>query len=577
MHNYERVPSGPWSKPSKATTWNKKSAYSWSIFVICATCALVAFYELSQALSYEAKEHIPTAHQHPIQQLKQKSQDAWVSMIRTQSNDVPAAAHEYQRRYGRDPPPGFAKWFNYAAAHGSLVMDEFDQINEMIEPFWNVSPEELRRSIKAVSADDTERLGYIKLENGKVTSHNTGHIHNGLVDLIKEVKSDIPDFEMMISGVDEPLVLRSLPGSNIYPSGLVPHKLRSEVSWADMQAPCSFPTAKQHGAPVWTNVSSFVPEEHLRGLPFVQNKYDALDICKHPEFDTMHDFGRTKRLKTRFIYDGLAPIFSQAAFSTSSDIVFPSPQYWESRQARKHDPIPWEKKQNALFWKGKTSGGWALEDSPYHNFIRHRFVALIKGLANPIYTFLVQSRVGFWTTQTSYTALPPSRYTVDFTDLVQCYPDAVCQQEKEYFHIPDKSPSADILAEAENHRLIMDIDNNAFSTHFYRLLATNSAVLKLTAYREWHDERLFPWVHYIPVSLSMEELPETVRWLTETPTGQDIAREIAEQGQEWGSRMLRKADGQVYAYRLLLEWARVLREDRETAGFDVEAWMKEHA
>lgn len=577
MARYERVPSGPHSTPPKTQTWHKKSAYSWSILVICVTCAFVAFYELSQALTYEPKEHISSADKHPIEHLAQKSQDAWIAMIRSQSNDIPSAAHEYRRRYGRNPPEGFAKWFDFAKAHGSLIIDEFDQIHEMLEPFWNISPEELRKSIRAVSTSDSERLGYIKLEGGKVSKRNTGRIQDGLIDLIKDVKEGIPDLEMMVTGVDEPIVLHTTPGSNIQDSGLVPHQLRSEVTWENMRAPCSLRSSKSTVRPTWRNDSSLmISEGELQGLPFVQDKFDALDICTHPEFDAMHDFGRAKLDKTRFVHNGLIPIFSQTALSISSDIIFPSPHYWTDHR-RKHDPVTWERKtHNALFWKGATTDGWALQDSPSKHHIRHRLVSFINGLnSQPTYIFLTRSRFRFWSAFTSTARLPSTLYNIAFTKLVQCFPDSICQAEKTLYNIPDTPATLeDLLAEASTHKLVLDVDGNSFSTDYYTLLASNSAVLKLTAHREWHDERLFPWVHYIPVSLSLTELPETVRWLTGTQAGERLAKQVADSGREWGGRMLRRADAQVWTYRLMLEWARVLREDRETIGFDVEKWLE---
>ena len=74
------------------------------------------------------------------------------------------------------------------------------------------------------------------------------------------------------------------------------------------------------------------------------------------------------------------------------------------------------------------------------------------------------------------------------------------------------------------------------SGRFVRLLASRSAVLTQTLLREWHDERLAPWVHYLPVSQGLGELPELVAWLTGTEAGQKRARAVAEQGRQWAAR-----------------------------------------
>lgn len=110
--------------------------------------------------------------------------------------------------------------------------------------------------------------------------------------------------------------------------------------------------------------------------------------------------------------------------------------------------------------------------------------------------------------------------------------------------------------------LAFDLDGNGISGRFYKLLASRSAVLKQTVLREWHDERLVPWVHYIPVSMSMEELPEIVAFLTETPLGRERARHIGEQGRRWMREGMRVEDRAVYVLRLLLEVGRVVDGER---------------
>ncbi len=42
---------------------------------------------------------------------------------------------------------------------------------------------------------------------------------------------------------------------------------------------------------------------------------------------------------------------------------------------------------------------------------------------------------------------------------------------------------------------------------------------------------------------------------------------IAEEGREWASRVLRKEDMEVYMFRLLLEWGRIVDDRREELGF----------
>ncbi|KAG8418404.1 hypothetical protein J3458_005822 [Metarhizium acridum] len=116
--------------------------------------------------------------------------------------------------------------------------------------------------------------------------------------------------------------------------------------------------------------------------------------------------------------------------------------------------------------------------------------------------------------------------------------------------------------EALRSRLVFDLDGNGISGRWYRLLASKSTPLKQTLLREWHDDHLVPWVHYVPVSQNMGELPELVAYLTSTTRGQQHAQQIAIRGAEWFQQAFRREDMSVYLYRLLLELARLQDPER---------------
>ncbi len=80
------------------------------------------------------------------------------------------------------------------------------------------------------------------------------------------------------------------------------------------------------------------------------------------------------------------------------------------------------------------------------------------------------------------------------------------------FHYEDRSAPFE-------YRYLIDIDGNAYANRFYRLLGSDSVPLKITIFKEWHDDRLIPWLHYIPVSQSMEEIPELTRFLISNRVG----------------------------------------------------------
>ena len=64
----------------------------------------------------------------------------------------------------------------------------------------------------------------------------------------------------------------------------------------------------------------------------------------------------------------------------------------------------------------------------------------------------------------------------------------------------------------------------------------------------------------------MKELPETLRFLAETPQGQTIAEEIAEAGRQWVGKAWRVVDMRIATLRILLEYARLYGEKRDRTG-----------
>lgn len=257
----------------------------------------------------------------------------------------------------------------------------------------------------------------------------------------------------------------------------------------------------------------------------------------------------------------LVPILSTGSLSTTGDILFPSPAYIEPefQYEAAHD-IGWDKKRNNLYWAGSTTGGHASTDQWPH-FHRQRFVALAQNLFGKKHSYIYLRNYNGALARVHSAFLNTRLFDVAFTRIAQCA-RRYCAAQDAYFRIKSWANKNRAL----HSKLVFDLDGNGISGRYYQLLASNSAPLKQTVLREWHDERLVAWVHYIPVSMSMEELPELVMHLTANEAGRRTARNAAEGGREWFEKALRDVDRSVYVYRLLLELARLQDPERE-AGF----------
>lgn len=69
------------------------------------------------------------------------------AMMSSQSRTLDDAVKVYRFRYRRDPPKGFDKWWKFTQQNNVKIIDEYDSLMKDLEPFWFLSPEELRRRI----------------------------------------------------------------------------------------------------------------------------------------------------------------------------------------------------------------------------------------------------------------------------------------------------------------------------------------------------------------------------------------------------------------------------------------------
>jgi hypothetical protein len=482
--------------------------------------------------------------EHPIKTLVRKAEADFEELLANQSTSFGMAASEYLRRYKRHPPPGFDIWYEFATRHDSLIIDEFDIINETLAPFRGLSGAEVKRRLEKV--------------RGSSISHCQPSNHHGqagceslggeVIDSLREagVLAHLPEMDILINEMDEPRVLRK--GDEDFDSRLDWTDLSHQSIWDEITAGCH-----NKGASSAMRSPSAVHESEIAGLELCTNRPEAIDLCRHPEYSTMHGLWRSP---TSFsAIRSKVPIISPAVPSTMGDIPFPAAAYLNPEFSY-HEPedVPWENKTAGLYWAGRTTGSFQeAADQAWKQDHRQRFVSLANGLEPRMHTYLSRSSASEpWQERTSST-LDQSLYAVHFTDVVQYANQATNDAIREYFQIHDE----ELREEAFKYTLTFDLDGNGHSGRFYRLLNSRSLPMKQTVFREWHDERLQPWLHYVPITLSMEELPEVVRYLADDEEGKQVAAMLAERGRQWSLRALRPVDQAIYVFRLMLELARL--------------------
>jgi hypothetical protein len=119
-------------------------------------------------------------------------------------------------------------------------------------------------------------------------------------------------------------------------------------------------------------------------------------------------------------------------------------------------------------------------------------------------------------------------------------------------------------------KYLPDIDGNSLSGRFRAFLTSNSCVMKATIFKEWHDHRLIPWVHFVPLNITLRDLWSTMAYFlgfAESPAHDVEGERIATEGRLWAEKVMRKEDMLLYVHRVLLEYGRVCDDDRDRLGY----------
>lgn len=539
----------PWQAKARSTLW--------VLALISLFPYLSNVYAIRNA-QYSAPNFGPS-QQHPVEALVHSAKADFEDLLQRQSKNYTTAHGEYRRRYNVEPPPGFEAWYQFAIENKSPIIDDFDMIFDSISPFWKLSGKEVTKIISDAQNAPNSDLWHCSYSGSETKAHcvhpwRTFDRHIGLLfdKLFEGLGVALPDVNFLVNHLDEPRVL------------LPPLSLRG----GDSHGKWNFNMTDISHQPSWDAITKFCTPQRrgtssrskqtveTYGLPFVTHPTLEMDLCRHPEYSAMH--GLVMSPTSFSLIEGLVPILSTGSLSTMGDLLFPSPAYIESgfRYDEAHD-VEWDMKQNNLYWAGSSTGGFA-SDNRWQFYHRQRFVKLAQNLEGRQHSYLRESGGTIHRMRSSF--LNGRLFDVAFTRILQCKRKH-CRDQSAYFNFKSWADKDRAL----QSRLVFDIDGNGISGRYYKLLASKSAPLKQTLLREWHDERLIPWVHYIPVSQHMEELPELVFYLTSTQAGQQRAKEIAEQGRMWFYRAFRDVDFGIYTYRLLLELARLQDPERQAS------------
>ena len=555
---------------------------------------------------------------HPIDTLIKRAEEEFQSMLGKETKDLRSAAAAYRERRGRHPPPGFDVWHDYAARNGAVMVEEFfDQIYHDLNPFWGIDPYQIR--------DEAKRFHMIiSIRNGNATTISEwfwAEIWHGLVSTIAEY---LPDLDMPLNGMDESRLVVPWEKINEY--------MEAERKTRKMPRPSEVKTKYSGLADIdrankaellneeWETYTPYFPIARRGCVPdslarkseimtewtqrphismqhagphsykgYISNWTHSMSFCHQPDLQALHGyFIEPLSVKSSA---HLMPLFGGSKLTTNNEILLPAPMYWGNDDRFKAgDQKAWEDKEDVMLWRGMATGGRNKAEN-WKGFHRHRFVSMVNGSQ--------VRKAESWEEMPVNYELPPPLYDIKaarnghvgdwlktFTDvgffLMNCWPrdDEVPTCE----YIGDRIVAVDRLAMSDmfEARYLPDIDGNSFSGRYRAFLQSNSLPIKATIFREWHDSRIVPWLHFIPMDNRFHDIFGIMEYFHGYPAfgaddgavpGNDAAaRRIAAAGKQWADTVLRSEDMQIYVFRLLLEYARVSDDERENLGWVADIW-----
>lgn len=569
---------------------------------------------------------------HPIDMLMfeaQRYHHAYLNQTFASTSLLDATRH-YQERYGQQPPPGFDHWYRYATERKSIAVDDFDSINRDLDPFFALEPHQLRERTWEMIANQWNDVAGISIRKGRVSViPNVVPTHrwmaDGLAELIGKFAKWLPDMDLAFNINDECRV--SVPYEKITPMRQtaqdqrlrnleqqqhdtqtsfsdgragqwkaiseedVPDSPLEELSWqytfhryGNVACP---PNSAARTVRHW-DVGSFCPGcAYPQSLgAFLSNWTVAADICHQPDLADLHGLylSPASFKGTHELY----PLFSQSKVHGFNDILYPSA--WNYLEKAKYDPKKeypdksFSDKNDSIFWRGATSEGVSQGRGQWRGMTRQRYIHLANNINNsaPPQPLLLPTERGG---KLSYWTLPSSELTELFStdihvvdSIARCAgPD--CKHQADEF-APLVPPSD--FQHHWNYKFLLDLDGAGFSGRFLPFLQSRSLPFKAGLFREWWDDRVTPWAHFVPLDLRGHGFWATLAYFQGVDGKIDggkvevkmdphvkAAERIANAGKEWAEQVLRKEDMEIYFFRLLLEWGRLTDDNRDELGFRV--------
>lgn len=564
-------------------------------------------------------KHVPGAFahdRHPIEKLMREANRKWQQYDASRSASFRDTVAKYRQTYGRHPPPGFKEWYQFARENGVHNVDDFQQITGDLRPFWAVAPRDIRQMAARLLKSDG--IAGLSIRNHKVKPHAEGWRVETLAASVGRLARYLPDMDIAMNAMDQPRVMATYDDIQKYLkieertrslavdatdkfTGNMDYLFDEEAEVNEDVDPAWFSvTGKPYmdfgkescppESPVRANLSTEEADK-LYKEPFgglVSNFTGSSDLCNvGPVLADKHGF--LFSASTNTITRKLIPVFSECKVSVNNDILFPANMYFMKDPRYVYvskDDYEWEDKADSLLWRGVTSGGIQVEDN-WWRLHRQRFVleANATVMESKTVSILSEDNKGKYQVNSDFhpSKFAASYFDIGFTEAWGCIPD--CSFYKDVWTYKKNKP----FSEQFKVKYLVDIDGHSFSGRWRAFQQSKSLGLKATIFREWHDSRLFAWRHFVPMDNRFTDLYSLMTYFigVDSPAGNDSvathvpphdfeAEVIASQSREWAHLALRDEDLDIYLYLLLLEYGRIIDDNRDKIGYSGDGSELDH-
>ncbi|KAI9649153.1 hypothetical protein NHQ30_001720 [Ciborinia camelliae] len=574
--------------------------------------------------SHEDQEVVgDIADEHPIAALMKEADEAFRLYDESRSKTFKETVAKYREKYGRHPPPKFREWYKFARERSVYNIDDFEQIMDDLRPFWGVDPAIIRSQAAHLHANLDDKISGIHIRSGKVWKlSNEDWRAETMKKMIEPYVEHLPDMDIAMNRLDQPRVavpwddLQALLANETASRIMLPEavaEFTTNLSGLWRKGESLFhdgetePLLKE---PEWFRApgkqymliakEACPPESHARDSLSQQSAAEA--TYKSPKGGFITNFNLSSDLctigpevqeKHGFLYASSSitasklplPVFGECKVNINNDILFPANKYYDYEDARyAYDPtgdISWDDKADSMIWRGVTSGGTNTAET-WKNMHRQRLALLTNG------TVMKDTNVNIMAMDPDnagkykpFDQFQPSEFATEYTDVgftehASCVPEGCPFYDDVWTYKPPIE-----LTDQFKSKFLIDVDGHSFSGRWHAFLKSKGLGIKSTIFREWHDSRLFAWRHFVPLDNRYDELYSILTYFIglgdANSKGKDgkpyvqrhdfEGRKLGRQGKEWASKVLRKEDIEIYTFRLLIEYARVIDDNRDKIGY----------